>query len=407
MGLVLLLSTAIFINYVDRGNLATAAPLIQGDFHLTNTQVGTLLSAFYWTYAPLQLLSGWMAERFDVHRVLPAGLALWAVATMLTGFAGGFATLLALRFLLGLGECVMYPCQCKLLGLWALEHQRGKANGANAVGQSLGPAVGTLLGGLLMAQFGWRAVMVGFGAISLLWLWPWIATTRNSPSTVGAAGPGGPPTYVEILRRREARATCLGHFCMNYTVYFVLSWLPLFLVKSRGYSMAEMSKIGAAVYGLYALSAALSGWASDRWILAGQSPNVARKTFVVVSCIGVAVCLSLTASASPVMAVRWLLVMGLFFGLGTGMMFTITQTLAGPRASGKWVGIQNFVGNLAGILGPILTGFLIDRTGSFNLAFVVAAGVSLIGALAYGVLIPKIRMLEWPVKVRTPAGRAS
>jgi MFS family permease len=171
--------------------------------------------------------------------------------------------------------------------------------------------------------------------------------------------------------------------------------------------MAEMSKIGAAVYGLYALSSAITGWASDRWILAGQSPTVARKTFVVISCFGVAACLLLTASASPVMAVRWLLVTGFFFGLGTGMMFTITQTLAGPRASGKWVGVQNFVGNLAGILGPILTGFLIDRTGSFNLAFVVAAGVSLIGALAYGVLIPKVRTLEWPVTAREPAERAS
>jgi MFS family permease len=397
VSLVLLLATAIFINYVDRGNLATAAPLLQGEFHLSNTQVGTLLSAFYWTYAPLQLLAGWMAERFDVHRVLPAGLALWAVATMLTGLAGGFGTLLALRFLLGLGECVMYPCQCKLLGLWALEHQRGKANGANAAGQALGPAVGTLIGGLLMAQFGWRAVMVGFGAVSLLWLWPWIATTRNSPSTVGAAGPQRPPTYAEILRRREARAACLGHFCGNYTLYFVLSWLPLFLVKARGFSMAEMSKIGAAVYVLYALSSVATGWASDRWILAGQSPSVARKTFMITSCIGVAACLLLTAGASPATAIVWLLIMGIFFGFSSGPMFAITQTLAGPRASGKWVGLQNFVGNLAGILCPIVTGFLVDRTGSFSWAFVVAAGISLVGVLVYGVLIPRIHTLEWPI----------
>ena len=397
--LVLLLAVAIFINYVDRGNLATAAPLLKSDLGLSNTQVGFLLSAFYWTYAPMQLLAGWMVERLDVHRVLPAGLALWSVATLLTGFAGSFLVLLALRLLLGLGESVVYPCQSKLFGLRAREHQRGKANGATSAGQALGPAFGTLLGGLLMAQFGWRVVMVGFGALSLLWLWPWIATTWRCPSTVVEAGAGRPPSYAMILRRRAARGACLGQFCNNYTLYFVLGWLPLFLVKSRGFSLLEMSKIGAAVYGLYALSCAATGWASDRWILAGQSPNLARKTFMVGSAVGVAVCLLLTASASTTMAIVWLLVMGIFFGLGTPMLFTIAQTLSGPRVAGQWMGIQNFFGNLAGILGPVLTGWLVDRTGGFGWAFVVAGGISLIGALAYGVAIPRVEALEWPTKL--------
>ena len=397
--LVLLLAVAIFINYVDRGNLATAAPLLKSDLGLSNTQVGFLLSAFYWTYAPMQLLAGWMVERLDVHRVLPAGLALWSVATLLTGFAGSFLVLLALRLLLGLGESVVYPCQSKLFGLRAREHQRGKANGATSAGQALGPAFGTLLGGLLMAQFGWRVIMVGFGALSLLWLWPWIATTWRCPSTVVEAGAGRPPSYAMILRRRAARGACLGQFCNNYTLYFVLSWLPLFLVKSRGFSLPEMSKIGAAVYGLYALSCAATGWASDRWILAGQSPNLARKTFMVGSAVGVAVCLLLTASASTTMAIVWLLVMGIFFGLGTPMLFTIAQTLSGPRVAGQWMGIQNFFGNLAGILGPVLTGWLVDRTGGFGWAFVVAGGISLIGALAYGVAIPRVEALEWPTKL--------
>ena len=397
--LVLLLAVAIFINYVDRGNLATAAPLLKSDLGLSNTQVGFLLSAFYWTYAPMQLLAGWMVERLDVHRVLPAGLALWSVATLLTGFAGSFLVLLALRLLLGLGESVVYPCQSKLFGLRAREHQRGKANGATSAGQALGPAFGTLLGGLLMAQFGWRVIMVGFGALSLLWLWPWIATTWRCPSTVVEAGAGRPPSYAMILRRRAARGACLGQFCNNYTLYFVLSWLPLFLVKSRGFSLPEMSKIGAAVYGLYALSCAATGWASDRWILAGQSPNLARKTFMVGSAVGVAACLLLTASASTTMVIVWLLVMGIFFGLGTPMLFTIAQTLSGPRVAGQWMGIQNFFGNLAGILGPVLTGWLVDRTGGFGWAFVVAGGISLIGALAYGVAIPRVEALEWPMKL--------
>ncbi|HEV7431537.1 MAG TPA: MFS transporter [Steroidobacteraceae bacterium] len=395
--LVLMLAIAIFINYADRGNLATAAPLLKGEFALTNTQVGVLLSAFFWTYAPMQLVAGWMAERLDVYRVLPAGLAVWSVATLCTGFASGFQILLALRLLLGVGESVVYPCQSKLLGLWSLEHQRGKANGACAVGQALGPAFGTLVGGLLMAQFGWRVVMVGFGALSLLWLWPWIVSSRKSPSTVAAAGGGAAPSYTTILRRRAARGACLAHFCGNYTLYFVLSWLPLFLVKSRGFSLAEMSKIGAAVYCVYALSAAVSGWASDRWILVGCSPTRSRKTFAVAASLGTALCLFLTANATPALAVVWLLVMGIFFGMSSPMLFVIAQTLAGPRAAGKWVGLQNFFGNIAGIVGPILTGFLVDRTGNFVWAFIVAGAIALLAAFAYGAVIPRVETLDWPV----------
>jgi MFS family permease len=357
-----------------------------------------LLSAFFWTYAPLQLLAGWMAERLDVHRVLPAGLALWSIATMLTGVAGSFLVLLALRLLLGLGESVVYPCYSKLLGLRAKEQQRGTANGVSAAGQGLGPAFGTLVGGLVMAHFGWRAVMLGFGALSLLWLWPWIASTRHAPSTVIEAGAGRAPSYAMIWRQRAARGCCLGHFCTNYTLYFVLGWLPLFLVKSRGLSLVEMSKIGAAVYGMYALSSALAGWASDRWIRGGAAPTLARKFFMVGGTLGTALCLSLTVYASAGMTIVWLLCMAVFLGWMQAMLFTITQTLAGPRAAGQWTGLQNFCGNLAGILGPVLTGMLVDHTGNFAWAFVVTAGISVTGALAFGVIVPRIEPLAWPAR---------
>jgi len=346
-----------------------------------------------------------MAERLDVHKVLPAGLALWSLATMLTGVAGSFLLLLMLRLLLGLGESVVFPCHSKLLGLRAKESQRGSANGVTSAGQAFGPAFGTLVGGLVMAHFGWRVVMLGFGALSLLWLWPWIATTRRAPSTVGEAGAGPAPSYAMILRRRAARGACLGHFCINYTLYFVLGWLPLFLVKSRGFSMAEMSKIGAAVYGLFALSCALSGWASDRWIRAGRSTNQSRKSFMVGGTLATAVSLLLIVNATAGMTIVWLLCMGIFLGIYTPMLFAISQTLAGPRAAGQWVGLQNFVGNLAGILGPILTGALVDRTGGFGWAFIVAAAISATAALAFGVIVPKVETLEWPA--HTPAGDLS
>ena len=163
--LVLLVTAAVFINYVDRGNLATAAPLMQDQLHLSASQLGILLSAFYYGYVPCMPATGWLAERYGAKRVLAAGVTIWSLATLTTGFAGGFATLLALRVLLGVGESVAFPCASKLLAHAVDVSRLGIANGILSFGYLLGPAVGTLLGGYFMTVFGWRPVFVVFGAL--------------------------------------------------------------------------------------------------------------------------------------------------------------------------------------------------------------------------------------------------
>jgi ACS family D-galactonate transporter-like MFS transporter len=147
------------------------------------------------------------------------------------------------------------------------------------------------------------------------------------------------------------------------------------------------------------LSSAVTGWTSDHWVLTGRSPTLARKSFIIASCIGTAACLFIAMVATPVLAIVCLLATGLFFGFGTPMFWTVAQTLAGPRAAGQWMGIQNFFGNLAGIIVPVVTGFLVDRTGNFAWAFAVAGAISLIGAIAWGVVIPRIETLDWPSQV--------
>lgn len=260
--MVALLTLAAFINYVDRGNLATAGPLIRDQLSLSNTQLGLLLSAFFWSYAPAQLPAGWLAERVDARRVLAAGLAVWGIATALTGLVSGFIMLLLLRVILGLGESVMYPASFKILAGEALDEERGQANGWMAAGQLSGPAFGTLAGGVLMAWFGWRVVFVAAGFASLLWLWPWLRTPRAAAAPTRTTA-DGPPTRV-LLRSRELWGSCLGNFCEAYPLYLILSWLPVYLVKTRGVSMAEMAQLGAGVYTLSAVSSVLTGWAKDR-----------------------------------------------------------------------------------------------------------------------------------------------
>lgn len=395
---VLLLALAVFINFVDRGALATASPLLKSDLNLSNLQIGVLISAFFWTYAPAQLFAGWLAARADVRLVLGAGLAVWAIATVLTGFAAGFAVILALRILLGLSESIVFPCSSVLLARGMPERDRGKANGIISAGMALGPAVGTLVGGLVVAHFGWRVMFIAFGAASLAWLLPWFATHLGDnarPKTALARGPG----YLAIIRQRSAWGAALGHFCSTYALYFVLSWLPLYLVKSQGFTVPQMATIGAIVYTLYAASSTIAGRASDRWINGGANSTRARKTIIVTGMAGVGLCMVLSAVAGPRMAVLLLGIAAIFFGLQTPMVYAIGQCLAGPTAAGKWIGFQNFVGNLSGIFGPIVTGMVVDKTGHFSWAFVIAAAICVVGMFAWGIIVRQIEPIPWIEKI--------
>ena len=392
---ILVLGLAVLLNYVDRANLATAAPLLQDELSLSASQIGVLLSSFFWVYAPAQLLAGWLVHRFDIRIVLAAGLTLWGVATAMTGAAVGFASILALRLILGLGESVMFPGYQLILARETTEHERGRANGFIGAGQGVGPMLGTLFGGLAMARFGWRAMFVGLGIITVLWLWPWLVVTRKRTFD-------GPPeeaslsiSYAAILRRREFWGAALGHFSINYAFYFVITWLPTFLVKAGGFSVSQMAGIGAAIYGVYAVSTALTGALSDRWIRRGGSTTFVRKTFALTSAIGAAVTIAGSALVEPRDAVWLLAAAGVFFGLGTPTMFAMTGTLAGPRAAGRWAGAQNVAGQLAGIIAPIVTGLIVDRTGAFSWAFVVSAAAAVLALVAWGVVIRRVETVQW------------
>lgn len=402
--LSLLLAVAVFINFVDRGNLATAAPVVARELHLSATQVGILLSSFYWTYAISQLGAGWLAERYPVQRVIAAGFALWCIATIASGFASTFIALLCLRLVLGLGESVAFPCSSKMLAQNVPVDRRGRSNGDIAIGLALGPAFGTFAGGLILARYGWRALFLSFGALSLLWLIPWLTGPARTLPARTAEQASDSPSFPEIIRQRAAIGAGLGHFCANYIFYFVLAWLPYYLVDVRGYSLTRMGTIGGLTYAMHALGAYVTGLVGDRWIESGESPHRVYRTTLVVSQISSAVCLVGVLLGGPLLLDASLLAVGFTFGLASPTLYAVGQLLAGPKAAGRWIGFQGAVGNLAGIAGPAITGFLVDRTGSFYSAFALAIGVSLVGVLAWTVVIPRIEPVAWGGVLVQPAG---
>jgi MFS family permease len=390
----LLCAAVLFINYVDRGTLPTAAHMMQGDLHLTYTQVGMLMSAFSWTYAWTQIPVGWLAERYGAHRILAAGLTIWASATMLIGAAHTFASVLVLRLLLGLGESAGFPSVAKILAAVVPPKGLGTANGIVAIAYLIGPAVGTYAGGMLMAHYGWRSSFLVFGALSLLWLLPWSRVAGQVRTAVQPVAQDS-PTWGMILRQPALWGTALGLFSSNYVYYFMLNWLPSYLQTERGMSIVEMTQYTTWAYVGCAVSALAMGWAIDRYIARGGSANAGYKWVMAIAHVGSVICMLCMASGSLGLALTGMFVFLALSGASSPGVYAMCQILAGPRASGRWVGIQNSLGNLPGIIAPWLTGVIVQSTGHFTYAFVVAAGVSLLGLIGWIVMVPKLVELNW------------
>lgn len=394
IAVLILLVVSVSINYIDRSNLSIAAPLLQDEMGLSPKQLGVLLSVFFWTYSLCQIPAGWLADRFNVSWVLALGFLLWSATTAATGLVHGFAVLMAVRLLLGVGESVAYPCYSKILAGYFAEHQRGLANSLIDAGAKCGPAVGFLTGGLLMARFGWRPFFVALGLISLLWLPLWLAWRPRRPAA-NVEKSGGGPGIPEILRHRAAWACFAGHFCGNYFWYFLLTWLPFYLVRERNFSMLPMAFVGFVAYLVTAATTTTAGWLSDRAIASGSSPTRVRKACV---CFGLgfaSVIIGVTILPNATASMVLLFFACMSYGVFSSSHWAITQTLAGPLAAGQWSGLQNFVANLSGVAAPSITGFVVGSTGHFFGAFAVAAGVALAGSMIYLFGLGAVVPVQW------------
>ena len=391
---LVLLVLAVLINYVDRGNLALAAPLLKIQWGMSASQLGILLSSFFWTYTALQFVMGLFVDRWGANWMMAFGFLAWSLATVLTGAAMGFATLLALRMLLGVGESVMFPASSKILVQHLPEHARGFANGLMNAAMRWGSAIGTFGGGLLMARYGWRSAFVAIGVVSLLWLPAW-GRWKAADLTPVASIESAVPAFVLILRKRAFWGAASGHFCANYLVYFLMSWLPYYLVHERHLSMGEMSVAAGGLWVVDSLCSIATGTITDIRIRRGTSTSAARKWAMGIGFSLAAISLIGCAFADEHTYLAWLVACAVGSGAANAGTFAFAQTLAGPHAAGRWVGLQNGIANMAGVVGPALTGFLVEWTGHFVSAFAVAAVITLGGAFAWCVGVPRLQQVDF------------
>ena len=399
--IVALLVISAVINYVDRANLSMAMPQIEQHFALSPLQIASLLGAFFWTYALLQLFGivGWLSDRFQPGWVLFYGYLLWTLVTGLTGLATSFTVIFLLRLLLGVGESVAYPCYSRIFAGMP-QHYRGRANAAIDAGTKMGPAAGVFVAGLILSHLGWRMLFIIFGVGGLLWLLPWGKTMPQVEQHNGNAFVHdfleARHSLVKILKHRSAWGTFIGHFCGNYFYYFLLAWLPRYLVQEEHLSVETMSNVTSGLFFLIGCSTLIAGWVSDRLVARGVSATIARRSLAsgglfIASCL----VFSSLLSGHQLASLTLLAFCCIGYGANSSSHWAITQTLAGPAMAGRWSSLQNGIANFAGIAAPWIAGLVLARQGNSRLAFSITGAIALTGALAWAFLVQKVEPVNW------------
>src|SRR5438270_5009198 len=298
------------------------------------------------------------------------------------------------RGAVGIAEGVAFPAASKIIARHVKPEHRGIANSTIAAALAWGPALGTFAGGWILYYYGWRPIFILFGSVTLLWLIPWLFVSK--PHWRGYEhGSGNNVPVRQVMRNRTVWAMGIGHFCNTYGFYFMLAWLPLFLVKVRHLSILEMTGMMTTTYVVQGFGALAWGWFSDRLVKSGRDEGVVRKGLM---------CLYLLTSAGAILGIGfstsvsaifgWLLLVALVGGIGGAQAYAIAQVYAGPEAAGTWVGAMNGVGNTSGIIGPVLTGVLIQQTGSYMAAFIVSAAIVGFGGIWWWVALPHVERLR-------------
>lgn len=391
-----LLFAASLINYLDRATVSYALPVISLELHLGPETKGVLLSAFFWSYAFMQVPIGLVADRFNLRWVYAGTFALWSLAQGLTGWAGSLGVLIAMRVVLGIGESIYLPGGTKIVSLLFTSKERGLPSGLFDFGTRTGLVMEGLLIPWLLVHYGWRKTFMFVGFAALLWLVPWFSVfpknLKPSRQATGAPRTGHRARLPKIHFDRNLLGICLGFFCFDYYWYLLLTWLPDYLVEARHLTILRAGLYASLPYLVFGVSEPIGGWIADRLVRRGWDETRTRKGIVTIAFL-TSLLLIPAARVESAEAALALIIGGSLVGLATGNLLVILQCCAPHEEIGVWTGFENFAGNLSGIVAPLATGFLIARTGSFLPGFILGPGILITGVLAYWLVVGKLEPL--------------
>ncbi|WP_043365159.1 MULTISPECIES: MFS transporter [Cupriavidus] len=404
------------INYMDRVVLSVAAKPIAAEFHLSPVSLGYLFSSFIWTYTLFLIPMGQFVDRFGTRRVAAAGIGIWSLATILTGAASTYGLLLASRLVMGAGESSSNPVCAKTVRQWIPARERGAANAVFNAGSFAGPAFCLALIGVLISAFGWRWAFVISGSIGFVWLALWmvffntpertrwlsqgeremILRERNNGGQ--ALDEGQPDGLLRLLHSRTLWGIALTEGCNIYAQYLFLTWLPSYLQSTRHVSITSSGWLSGAPYGGAVVLAILAGFLSDRYVRGAGVASGRRRHAIAVSMLcGAAILLvPLATSFAALVAVLTLSLSGIAATNATNFSL-LSDMLPNQRDIAKAMGFVIVGGNVFGLLAPIVTGYVISMTGSYDYAFVIAGVLLLTG------IVLTLTMTHRPIVARAAA----
>jgi len=410
-GVLALIATGTMINYLDRSLLSVAAPSMTAELGIGAATMGILFSVFSWSYALAQIPGGIFLDRFGVRVTYFLSVGLWSLFTLLQGFATGLATLLGFRFLLGAAEAPCFPANSRILVSWFPQHERARANSVYTVGMYSGIAFLSPVLFWITATWGWRSLFIIAGAVGLAFAGLWYMVYRDPHHSRAAnqaeldhiaAGGGVAPTERSpfswkdvgwLLSKRQILGASIGQFATNATLVFFLTWFPTYLAVERGMPWLKVGWVAVLPFIAASVGVLIGGQLSDYLVKKSGSATFGRKLPIVgglllSSTIILAAFIESDALVVAVMSVA-------FFGQGmSNLGWTLISDVAPKRLVGLTAGVFNFCTNLAGIITPMLIGFIVAATGSFlgGLAFIGV--MALLGAVSYTFIVGKVERIE-------------
>ncbi|MCZ6618699.1 MAG: ACS family MFS transporter [Gammaproteobacteria bacterium] len=392
---------ATFVCYIDRVNISVAIIPMAEEFGWNVEMQGTVLSFFFIGYLLTQVIGGWLADRFGGKVVLAVGLLLWSLFTILTPPAAvwGLGALLVVRIAMGMGEAVTFPSIYSLYSRWMPVQERARAMAFNNSGIPLGTVFALLVTPIIVAKFGWEWAFYLFGGVGLLWYLFWQAKTTSTPQQHAAISTGeleyieanvvrSPegrphPPIREFLKHMPVWAIIVAHFCNNWSLYVLLSWLPTFVNKGLGVDFAAVGLVTMIPHIASFVFLNVAGNITDRLTRSGMDLGKIRKLMQTIGFGGISIALMLVGEVESAAMAIGIMAVGNAVGAFVTGGFAINHMDIAPRSSGTLMGITNTAGTIPGIIGVYVSGRILEATGSWALVFQVAAGVTLFGLVFY------------------------
>jgi MFS transporter, ACS family, D-galactonate transporter len=385
-----LIFLGILISYIDRGNLSIAAVAMMRDFRLPPSAMGVLLSAFFWTYAIFQIPSGLIVDRMGIRRTYGAAFLIWSLASAAMALSRNSTEILSLRLLLGLAESVAPIASLAYIRRNFSAPEQGLPVSIYLSGQTLGPACGALLGSFLIVRFGWRAMFAITGLGATLWVPVWLYfTPRRSASATEKPREEPPWAWSRILSSRAFWAMSACVFFLSYYWYFVLTWMPSYLVMVRGFSTFDMGRIFSLPLFLMALINPAAGWIADQVVAETGRVFHTRLWFAGVGLLGATsiLLLDVLPGRGPVLPVLMLSMCS--FGVANSSYWVIAQHTPSAAMVGRAIGYLNTISQLGGILAPLITGWTLGPQRHFEVALLIAGSCPVVAALLIWLAGPK------------------